>query len=310
MPMQPTGRELLYADWEHPAVTGEGELRSQLDQAEWPASMKKLVAYYEQKTQAILQRYGPGPRVHFHTGFTSEPPPNATVMQLRSQLVESQERMLTYAAGAWQLQAIAFRDVLEVGCGLGGGAIFWAQEFGAKVTAVTIAPSHIKLVQRFATQAGVASQVAPLLCDALAVPGESCFDAAVAIDSSSSFPRREWFQRLAKLLRKGGHVFIFDCFLARSEYQDLFNRHWNARIGTVEEYLSAAREAQFTLEMAQDVSLRTLHFWTTTLALMRLEALDRKEADWLEESRRAHELMRHGLSNGGLRHLLMRFVRH
>src|ERR1700736_1420195 len=55
-------------------------------------SIGQLVAFYEQKTTAILQRYGPGPRVHFHTGFADEPQPDATAGELRLHLVESQER--------------------------------------------------------------------------------------------------------------------------------------------------------------------------------------------------------------------------
>jgi len=74
-------------------------------------------------------------------------------------------------------------------CGLGGGALFWAQEFGAHVTAVTCVPSHLEWVARFAAQARVASQVHPLLCDALEIPGENCFDAAVAVDSCCHIPR-------------------------------------------------------------------------------------------------------------------------
>jgi hypothetical protein len=34
----------------------------------------ELVAFYENKTQAILRRYGPGPRVHYHTGLVEEVP--------------------------------------------------------------------------------------------------------------------------------------------------------------------------------------------------------------------------------------------
>ena len=97
--------------------------------------------------------------------------PNATIVELRTQLVEAQERMLHYAIDAWRLDCIPFRDVLDVGCGLGGGAIFWAQNLGSKVTAITIAPSHVKLVQRFAMQAGVESLVEAVLSDASAVPG-------------------------------------------------------------------------------------------------------------------------------------------
>ena len=164
--------------------------------------MKELIAYYEAKTQSILQRYGPGPRVHYHTGLIDDPPPSdASGHVLRRRLIDAQEQTLRHAAGAWQARTNLRGDVLDVGCGLGGGAIFWAQEFGANVTAVTIAPSHIKLVADFAAQAGVKSRVRPLLSDALAVPGEGCYDAAVAIDSSSSFPRGPWFDRLATVLR-------------------------------------------------------------------------------------------------------------
>jgi len=277
-------------------------------------AMQNLVAFYEAKTDAILRRYGPGPRVHYHTGLLDEPPPSgASAQLLRRRLIDAQERTLRYAAGLWQAQSTLCGDLLDVGCGLGGGSIFWAQEFGANVTAVTIAPSHIELVAEFAERAGVASRVRPLLCDALGVPGESCFDAAIAIDSSSSFPRGPWFRRLARLLRPGGHAFIFDCFLERDEYRGPFDRHWCSQIGTIDEYLAAAREANFVVEGIEDVSSRAVHFWSTTLALMRTEAQERcvssAQAADLAESLRIHALVRRGLLEGGLRHALLSFVK-
>jgi tocopherol O-methyltransferase len=275
-------------------------------------SLDIIAAYYESKTDAILRRYGPGPRVHFHTGFTGEPRSNASIVEMRTQLVEAQERVLHYAIEAWRLDSVPFTQVLDVGCGLGGGAIFWAQNLGSKVTAVTIAPSHVRLVQRFAMQAGVGSRVKALLSDATEVPETRRFDAAIAIDSSSSFPREPWFYRLARVLKPGGRVFIFDCFLTNSEYRDPFNHHWRARIGTIEEYLVAARQARFTLEMIEDVSSRAIHFWTTTLALMEAEVLDRSlsksEESEYEESSQTHALVRQGLYDGGLRHALLSFV--
>lgn len=273
----------------------------------------RIAAYYERKTEAILERYGPGPRVHFHTGFTEEPDPRSTAEVLRSQLFVAQERMLEYAAEAWQLRSIPFREVLDVGCGLGGGAIFWAKQFGARVTAVTIAPSHIELVRRFAAQAAVESLVVPLLSDAVTVPGTSCFDAAIAIDSSSSFPRRPWFRRLARLLRPGGHVLIFDCFMGSRKYEEEFNRHWCAQIGTVNEYVLAATESRFVVRKMEDVSTRAMHFWTTTSALIQAEIRDRmpgrEPRAKLVESLRIHSLVRRGLHDGGLRHMLMSFTK-
>jgi tocopherol O-methyltransferase len=279
------------------------------------ASNQQLIAFYERKTQEILKRYGPGPRVHYHTGLVDEPPSTyASSEELCRELIVAQERMLRYAAEVWNAPAWLCGDVLDVGCGLGGGAIFWAQEFGARVTAVTIAPSHLELVRKFAAEAGMGSRVRGILCDASAVPGENCFDAAVAIDSTSSFPRGPWFRRMASLLRPGGHVFIFDCFLGRSEYAEPFNRHWCSQIGTIEEYVVAAHEARFAVDMIEDVSVRAIHFWTRTLALLRLEAQRRRlsllRRRKLDESLHIHSLVRQGLLDGGLRHVLMNFVRH
>jgi tocopherol O-methyltransferase len=277
-------------------------------------SMDALVNYYDGKTRAILERYGPGPRVHYHTGLMDEPPcPGLSPENYRTQLVASQERMLRYASRTWLMKTVPLNDLLDVGCGLGGGAIWLAQEYGARVTGVTIAPSHLSLINRFVMEAGVESLVKPLVCDALTVPGKDCFDAAFAIDSSSSFERGPWFHRLHELLHSGGRVFIFDCFLGRPEYEEPFNRHWCARIGSVSEYVRAAREAGFKLDVIEDVSRQARHFWTTTLALMRAEAhkmrLSFSETKKLEDSLSIHSLVRKGLDDGGLSHLLLSFAK-
>ena len=276
-------------------------------------SIEDLAAYYESKTEAILRRYGPGPRVHYHAGLVNETGALATVTELRSRLRESQQTMLEHAADAWRLKSVAFRDVLDVGCGLGGGAIFWAQEFGSDVTAITVAPSHVSLAATFAAQAGVESLVHPLLCDALAVAGWSRFDAIIAIDSSCHLDRRAWFRRVAGLLRKGGHVFIADCFVDQEAYRAPFDRYWCARIGAVEEYLSAASGAGLILERSEDVSRLVANFWATTMALIRVEAQDAnaspRESLRASESLRVHSLMRSGLLDGGFRHMLMSFTK-
>ncbi len=135
----------------------------------------------------------------FYTGIADEPPPTGEPMHMQyKKIVAAQERMLHYAADIWCASSILCGDVLDAGCGLGGGAIFWAQEFGARVTVVTCVPSHVDWIARFATQAGVESQVRPLLCDAVEVPGESCFDAAVAVDSSCHMPRQALFQEITE----------------------------------------------------------------------------------------------------------------
>lgn len=287
-------------------------MKAGLNAATSPTTVPEVAEFYEYKTQAVLRRYGPGPRVHYRTGFADDVIPAPTSAGLRRQIVASQERVLRYAADFWQVRHVPFLDVLDVGCGLGGGAIFWAQEFGARVTAATIAPSHVELVEKFAAQAGVGDLIQPILCDASTVPGKSCFDAAVALDSSDTFPRAPWFRRAAELLRPRGRVFIYDCFLERPEYAEPINRHWCAQIGTLDEYFDAARDVGLRPDLFEDVSARTREFWTLTIALGEAEKREEVLSPWefarLEESFEVHRLVRQGLYDGGLRYALVSFV--
>jgi tocopherol O-methyltransferase len=271
-----------------------------------------LADYYAGKTQSILDRYGPGPRVHYHTGLASDPPPaHGSPPELKRLLVASQERLLHYAADVWHASSALRGDVLDVGCGLGGGSIFWAQEFGAKVIAVTCVYSHIEWISRFATQAGVRSKVQPLLCDALEVQGESRFDAAIAVDSSCHLPRRKWFELLFVLLRGSGRILISDCFLGHPKYQEPFDNYWHTNIGTLDEYINEAEAAGLHLESIKDISPHTTNFWATTIALMEAETRERRSTA-IETVRRnasieAHALIRRGLADEGLRYALISF---
>jgi cyclopropane fatty-acyl-phospholipid synthase-like methyltransferase len=270
----------------------------------------ELIAFYENKTQAILRRYGPGPRVHYHTGLVEDRPiGDADAEGLRESLVLSQEKLLEHAAKIWQFETLAGREVLDVGCGLGGAALYLAQEFGARVTAVTIAPSHAELVRQFAAQVGVSDLVIPTIGDALQVQGEHRFDAAVAIDSSSSFARAPWFRRLASVLRPKGRVLIADCFLEDRKYEQPFNSHWCAQIGTLNEYLEAANSAGFREDTIENLSTKAERFWSLSLAHMSAEAdtsaPDTISSARMKASRRMHTLVRDGLASGGLRYLLI-----
>lgn len=271
-----------------------------------------MLAFYEHKTESILRRYGPGPRVHYHTGMLDDGRfDESDPGRMRELLIGSQARLLEHAANVWRLDLLKGGKILDVGCGLGGGALFLAQEFGARVTALTIAPSHARIVAKFAAQAGVAHLVTPGVGDALADQGENEYDAAIAIDSSSSFPRAPWFHRLAKALRPHGRALIADCMLVDSRYEEAFNTHWCARIGTLDEYIGAARTAGFQLEALEDISDKAANFWSLSLALMRFEEvnpeLSGKPDGRLQNSRGMHAMVREGLAAGGLRQLLLSF---
>jgi tocopherol O-methyltransferase len=305
--LRPDGRGFSSATPVEPLAqrpSGDGQRGGQRTSG---SSLEEVMTYYGGKTEAILRRYGPGPRVHYHAGVVDE----LECLQvpadvLRGRLVDSQERILIHAAGVWRAASNLSGEVLDVGCGLGGGSLFWAQEFGARVTAVTCVPAHAKLVEQFAASVGVGSRVQPLVGDVLEVQGRDCFDAAVAVDSSCHLPRREWFRRLFALLRPGGRVFISDCFLGRQEYQEYeetFNSYWHTQIGTIAEYLATAREAGLEPDVVEDLSSRVEHFFSITRALIQIEAREAgsnaAEVARCAASLREHTIMREGLHDQG-----------
>src|SRR5262249_56849705 len=115
------------------------------------SSLQDVMNYYGGKTAAILRRYGPGPRVHYHAGLVDELEDlQAQAHVLRRRLVVSQERLLFHAAQVWNAASTMSGQVLDVGCGLGGGSLFCAQECGGLVTAVTSLPAHATFLRRFA----------------------------------------------------------------------------------------------------------------------------------------------------------------
>jgi cyclopropane fatty-acyl-phospholipid synthase-like methyltransferase len=273
------------------------------------SSREEIAAFYDAKTEDILRRYGPGPRVHYHTGLVDDmPPPGLPADALKLLIHESQEvllRELSLTAGMPSGDC----EVLDVGCGLGGGALYWASMHRAHVTAVTIAPSHVPWVKRFASVAGVGDRVTALLCDALEVTGEERFDLVLAVESSCYLPRREWFHQVYSLLKPGGLVVIADCFLGRPELAGPFDRYWHTRIGTVEEYFRAAAAEGLELELHQDISSRAVNFWTLTLDLLARERdLARRSGNGFvgrTESQLEHLRLQQGLLDGGLRYGVM-----
>lgn len=235
--------------------------------------VEQIEAYYsDRKTQSLLDRYGPGPRVHYHSGIVKEPYGlHSSFSTLKGCIHRSQERLMARLAHLWRADSYLSGEVLDIGCGLGGGSIFWAEEFGATVTAVTCVPSHINWIAKFAKQAGVATQVQPLLSDAVEVPGENRFDAAVAIESSCHMPRRPLFNRLASLVRPGGRVFINDYFTNKQEVTGLFHRHWEAPLGSFEEYREAGEEAGLQLESVDDLTEALAPYWNLSAEFLKAE---------------------------------------
>jgi tocopherol O-methyltransferase len=228
-----------------------------------------VTRYYSKKTADILYKYGPGPRVHFHVGlFDDGVDLSTTVSQhvIKQRIVAAQEGMLDLAAQLWGVAGSQPLSLLDIGCGLGGGSIYWAQRLGASVTSLTNVSEHLSLVREFAAEAGVAANITPYLADVHALPDYRRYDAAVAVESSGYMNRERLFSVIASALRPGGWFGIEEHFLRRREWAGFIDAYYKTRLGTLAEYTSAARAAGFAVERDDDVTDRVTEFWVQSMA--------------------------------------------
>lgn len=269
--------------------------------------------YYRGKIASIVDRYGPGPRIHYHIGFFGDCrlAPDATAEQIRAKIVAAQERMLERAASAWDAATLFTGNLLEVGCGLGGGAIYWAQHFPVQVTALTNVAEQAAVTRIFAIAAGVAERVSTLVTDISDLRLTRHFAAAVAVESSCYVPRPQLFQRVAASLEPGGVFGIEDIFLAQPAWRTLFDAYWKTRIGTVAQYQQAAEEAGLMLDQDTDVTAYTSDFWLLSVAwaLARLAepTLSTPEEQRLMRSIHWHSRFLRGWHDGAYQTRILRF---
>lgn len=112
------------------------------------------------------------------------------------------------------------QEVLEIGCGWGGFAIWAARERDCKVTAITISQAQHDFAQKRVQEFGLQDRITLRLQDYRDLPGT--FDAIVSIEMLEAVGERYWqlyFDKVRDCLKPGGRaalqvITIDDCFFA------------------------------------------------------------------------------------------------
>ena len=98
-------------------------------------------------------------------------------------------------------------DVLEIGSGWGGFAVFLAGEMGCTVRTVTVSKEQHDYVEKLVVEHGLVGRVDARLQDFRTVEGS--FDRIVSVEMMESIPQRLWdpyFRQLRRRLRPHGSV--------------------------------------------------------------------------------------------------------
>lgn len=278
-------------------------------------------AYLGAKTQVLIDRYGPGPAIHYHFGLfaSGETGSYGSLEEIRRRIVDSQERMLAYAAEVWDSRSIFTGKLLDIGCGLGGGSIYWALRYNADVTAVTNVAEHATVVQDFADRAGVGARIHPMVADFCTLHLDGSFEAAVAVESASQMPKDAFFQSAGRALPIGGYLCIEDGVDTPATWKEPsasswvapIEGYWKANISTLAEYVEAAEAAEFQLDRNEDVTDNVLEFWIQNMAWAEAKLaqpdLPPEEQHRILQSIRWHAWMFRAYRDRGLEQRILRF---
>jgi tocopherol O-methyltransferase len=177
--------------------------------------------------------------------------------------------------------------VLDLGCGVGGSALWLAQRLPVSIVGVTNSAVQKQIAAEHSKQLGLEERCRFILADFMSLPPLGLFNAAYAIESFvHAAEARRFFAQLSPLLVKGGRLMIGDDFLhpralelsprsAALRCLQRFKRDWHIlNLSTPETAVELAREAGFRLIEAIHLThhLRQFHplilraiYWITQL---------------------------------------------
>lgn len=166
--------------------------------------------------------------------------------------------------------------ILDVGCGLGGSAIFLSKFFGAHVTGITISPVQVEIGNALARQHGADVQLVQM--DAEALDMADRFDVVWSVEAISHLMnKRDCLRSIARILEHGGHLVIADWFrspttTAAQERQFLEPIERTMLVPKLEAphtYIDYISEAGLTVTSFEDLSARVLKTWDLAIEMIR-----------------------------------------
>ncbi|MCB9759761.1 MAG: class I SAM-dependent methyltransferase [Alphaproteobacteria bacterium] len=157
----------------------------------------------------VLTELFPGVQ-HLHYGVSDEP--RAGLLTMPFALREGPWRTLAYLVEAGELDLLDAPHTLDVGCGVGGTALFLAEHLGHQVTGLNITQVQVDRARENVAAAGLEGRVEVVCGDACAMPfPDASFDAVTLIECAFHVADKPaLFGEIARVLKPGGRLVMAD----------------------------------------------------------------------------------------------------
>jgi tocopherol O-methyltransferase len=170
--------------------------------------------------------------------------------------------------------------ILDVGCGLGGSAIFLSKILSARTTGITISPVQVAIGNALAREQRVDVQLMEMDAEALDIKDR--FDVVWSVEAISHLSnRRDSIRSMAHVLEHGGQLVIADWFKSptttaaqeRQFLEPIERAMLVPRLDAPSAYVDYMNEVGLTLTLFEDLSAHVVRTWDLAIELIRNPAL-------------------------------------
>lgn len=208
---------------------------------------------------------------HLHHGYWDG---DETVPQAQIHLMERLAERAGFSRGA---------RVLDLGCGIGGSALWLAENFDCQVTGITISPVQAGMANKKAKARGLSSRVQFQVSDVNQwEPQPESVDLVWIVESSEHFEdKKRFFERCAAVLKPGGVVAVC-AWLRRdgpmpADEQKLVATIIDAMLcpslGSLSDYQTWMRDSGLTVTAAEDITRHVERTWALCIQIFERRAL-------------------------------------
>ncbi|QWC55884.1 methyltransferase domain-containing protein [Erythrobacter sp. 3-20A1M] len=203
-------------------------------------------------------------------------------------LAQAQEAKLAHITAKLSIEP--GNEILDIGCGWGGMAIYLARHFDCRVTGITLSEEQAALARERVAEAGLADRITIELTDYRDIPGQARqFDRIVSVGMFEHVGRSQFdtfFRTCAEILRPKGVMLLHSIVrFGPPGSTDAFTRKYifpGGYIPALSETLAASEKYRL---IASDVEVLRVHYAKTLREWYRRCMAHREEIEALFDAR-------------------------
>lgn len=166
---------------------------------------ERIKTFYDDSSQLWIERWGE----HMHHGHYGSDG------KIKKDRLKAQEDMIRELLGWANINTV--KNVLDLGCGVGGSSRFFARTFGAEAKGVTLSPVQASIAKSYNNQQNLQDKVNIIVQDMMSLKGSPQYDLVWSMESAEHIADKSALMQLCFDSLTPGGTLIMATWCVRDE---------------------------------------------------------------------------------------------